>query len=141
MRRRQQPVEQYVAQCRRFRQDGRDIDVANGQFFGHDSAGQMIRAGTAIALGQRHRAQTNLRGLVEDRRQQWVLKWLQAFGLEGDRFDFLGDKVPDRIAELQLLCTKMKIVHVCQSVPVLIVVRPPKLTPPKPPRRSHRPFV
>ena len=114
--RRHQPVEQDVAQRRSFGQHGGDVDVAHRQLLDDDTAGQVIRARTAILFGQRHGAQTHLRGLGENVRQQRMFERLQAFGLEGDRLDFLRDEIPDRIAELQLLCAEMKIVHVCQSV-------------------------
>jgi len=87
-----------------FRQDGRDIDIADGQFLGHDTACQIIRAGAAIVLGQGHRTQPHLRGPFENLVSSGRFEWLQALGLEGDRLDFLRDEVPDRIAELQLLC-------------------------------------
>jgi hypothetical protein len=90
---------------RYFRQNDRDIGVANGQFFSHDTTCQIICARTAIILGQRHRAKAHLRGLIENRRQQRAFKWFQTLGLKGDVFDFLCDEVPDRITKLQLLRT------------------------------------
>ena len=94
-----------MAQRRCFCQDGRDIGVANGQFFSHNTTCQIIGARAAIVLGQSHRAQTHLRSFIEDLRQQWAFKWFQTLRLEGDWLDFLCDEVSDRIAKLQLLRT------------------------------------
>jgi hypothetical protein len=62
---RHQPVEQQVGKHRGLRQHGRDVGIAQRQFLGHDGGGERVGAGAAGILGQRKRAQPELRGLVE----------------------------------------------------------------------------
>src|SRR5205807_9332424 len=80
-------------------------------FRGDDAAGEVVGAGAATILGQRERAQPHLRGLVERLHQQRPRARLQALRLEGGRLDYLHNEIADRVADLQLLRTEVKVVH------------------------------
>src|SRR5262249_25833357 len=109
--RRHHPVEQRLRECRRLRQHARDVGIADGEFFGDDAAGEAVRAGAALFLGQRERAQPHLRGLVERLHQQRPRARLHALRLEREWLDHLCDEIADRVADLQLLRTEVKVVH------------------------------
>jgi len=110
--RRHQPVEQRLRERRSLCQNGGEVGVAGGELLGDDAAGEVVGAGAAAILGQRERAQPHLRGLVERLHQQRSRARLQALRPEGVRLDHLRNEIADRVADLQLLRTQTKVVHV-----------------------------
>src|SRR6516164_3653592 len=109
--RRHQAVEQRLRERRRLRQYGGDVRIADGELFGDDAAGEVVGAGAALLLRQRERAQPHLRGLVERLHQQRPRARLQALWFERERLDRVCDEIADRVADLQLLRTQTKVVH------------------------------
>ena len=103
--------EQDRRERRGLRQDGREIGVADGQLLAHDAAGERVGTGAAQLLGQGERAQSHLRGLVEQRERQAPVAGIQPIGLQGNRLDLLRDKSADGVADFQLLRAEVKIVH------------------------------
>ncbi len=106
-----QPIEQRMRERRGLRQHGRDVGIAHREFFGDDAAGEVVGAGAASFLGQRQRAQADLRSLVQRLHQQRPRARLEALRLERQRLDFLRHELAHRVADLQLLRAEMKAVH------------------------------
>ena len=59
-------VKQEMTEPRGRREYGGNVGIAGRQFFGHDAAGEMIRASAAAIFRQGQRAQAHLRGLIDE---------------------------------------------------------------------------
>ena len=110
--RRHQAVEQYMGERRGLREHRSQVHVACAQLFHDDARGESVRARAARLLGQGERAQSHLRGLVEQVHEQRLLEGLQAVRVEGGGLDLGFDEVAHRIAEFQLFGSEAQVVHV-----------------------------
>ncbi len=105
-------VEQHVAERRRFRERGRKVRIARGQFLGDDARGQGVRARAAALFRERERAQAQLRGRLEQLHGKAPVECLQALRLQAHRLDLPLDEIPNSVADFELLGAQTKVVHV-----------------------------
>ena len=75
-------IEQQMRETRSLRQHAGDIGIAHRQFLGDDARGERVGAGATERLRQSERAQAELRGRVDLRRQQTAVLDIEPAGLE-----------------------------------------------------------
>ena len=112
--RRHQAIKQNMRQRPGLGEHCGHIGITGGELLTHYAAGERIGTRAACVFGKRKRAQSELRGLIEEIGQERTLARLQPIGLERSWLDLARHKIPDGLAHVTLLGTKAKAVH-CAS--------------------------
>ena len=94
---------EHVAEFGSARERRGKSDVAGGKFLGDHASGQGIGAGAAQRFGQGECAQSHLRRLFKDGRNEMRVFRLQAIRVVGDGLDFARHKVAHGVPEFLLL--------------------------------------